>query len=424
MSVPAPESPAPESGATAAPASQASPPSQPSRQSAQISRTPRQMWRAARGPLLFGAALVVVALLVSLGSETSVRGDLDPESAGPEGTRALVRILADQGSEVTVARGIDDAADAADAAERNGGDSTLLLTQSHRLTPAELKRLAAVPGDRVLVQPTTGALDAFAPGVRVSGRGGDSAPEPRCALPGAAAAGRADLDGERYRGSDGAESCYGGSGGAPLVRTDADGRTTTVLGGSAFLRNEDLAANGNAALALNLLGANGGDPGDVVFAIPDVPVQGGGQTLWDLTPFSVRLSLGALAAALLLAALWRGRRLGPLVTESLPVVVRAAETTEGRAGLYASRRSRDRAAAALRGGVIGRLRPAFGLGPDAPPGSVVDAVASRGGADRGHVAALLYGSSPDPGGADPFTADDAGLVRLADELDRLEAGLR
>lgn len=390
-----------------------------------VSRSPRQLWRAARGPVLFGAGLIAVAAVLSLGAEPSVRGDLDPESAGPEGTRALVRILADQGSDVTVAR---NAEDAAAAAEENGGDSALLVVQSHRLTPAHLKRLAAVPGDRVLVQPTTGALEAFAPEVRVSGRGAGRAPDAGCALPAAEAAGSADLDGERYGApAEGATSCYSGSGekGASLVRTADEGRTTTVLGGSEFLRNENLSDEGNAALALNLVGAGGDPPGDVVFAIPDTPVPGGEQTLWDLTPFSIRLSLGALAAALLLVALWRGRRLGPLVAESLPVVVRAAETTEGRAGLYVARRSRDRAAAALRGGVIGRLRPAFGLGPDAPPDSVVDAVAARSGADPGEVAALLYGYSPAAGAAaDPFTADDAGLVRLADELDRLEAILR
>ena len=45
-----------------------------------------------------------------------------------------------------------------------------------------------------------------------------------------------------------------------------------------------------------------------------------------------------------LVALWKGRRLGPLVAEQLPVVVRASETVEGRGRLYRSRRARDRAA--------------------------------------------------------------------------------
>ena len=45
-----------------------------------------------------------------------------------------------------------------------------------------------------------------------------------------------------------------------------------------------------------------------------------------------------LLTAGLAAAIWRGRRFGPLVPERLPVTVRAAETTEGRARLYAHAR--------------------------------------------------------------------------------------
>ncbi len=65
-------------------------------------------------------------------------------------------------------------------------------------------------------------------------------------------------------------------------------------------------------------------------------------------PLAAWLVAIQLGVALLLAALWRARRLGPLVTERLPVVVRASETVEGHARLYRSRRARDRVAATLR----------------------------------------------------------------------------
>ncbi|WP_232791309.1 PfkB family carbohydrate kinase, partial [Streptomyces kanasensis] len=52
-----------------------------------------------------------------------------------------------------------------------------------------------------------------------------------------------------------------------------------------------------------------------------------------------------LAVAAVLAAVWRARRLGPLVAERLPVAVRASEATEGRARLYFRADARDRAAA-------------------------------------------------------------------------------
>ena len=69
-----------------------------------------------------------------------------------------------------------------------------------------------------------------------------------------------------------------------------------------------------------------------------------------------------LCLAIALLALWQGRRLGPLVAERLPVVVRASETVEGRGRLYRSRRARDRAADALRTATLQRMLPRLGLG--------------------------------------------------------------
>ena len=110
-----------------------------------------------------------------------------------------------------------------------------------------------------------------------------------------------------------------------------------------------------------------------------------------------------LAIVVVLLALWRMRRLGPLVTEPLPVVVRACETVEGHGRLYRSRRARDRAAAALRGAALGRIVTRLGLPRQE--------LASRTGRDSGEIRAVLFG---------PVPADEAALVRLAADLDALE----
>ena len=81
-----------------------------------------------------------------------------------------------------------------------------------------------------------------------------------------------------------------------------------------------------------------------------------------------------LCLVVLLVALWKGRRIGPLVAERLPVVVRASETVEGRGRLYRSRRAGDRAADALRTATLQRLLPRLGLGPNADPAAIVAAV--------------------------------------------------
>jgi hypothetical protein len=124
-------------------------------------------------------------------------------------------------------------------------------------------------------------------------------------------------------------------------------------------------------------------------------------------------ALQLLLAGLLLA-LWRGRRLGPPVTEPLPVVVRAAEAVEGRSRLYRRAQARDRAAAALRSGALARMVPRLGIDAagamEPPPDAVVAAVAARSGRRDADVHAVLYGPPP---------ADDAGLVALADALDSM-----
>ena len=123
-----------------------------------------------------------------------------------------------------------------------------------------------------------------------------------------------------------------------------------------------------------------------------------------------------IGIAVVLVAVWRGRRLGPVVTEPLPVIVRAGETVMGRARLYAAARARSTAAAALREGSRARLIVLLHLDSSAPPQALVASVAARVTPDATAVAGILYGT---PGG-DGYVAADAALVRLAADLDRLE----
>ena len=115
----------------------------------------------------------------------------------------------------------------------------------------------------------------------------------------------------------------------------------------------------------------------------------------------------ALVLVVVVLALWRARRLGRVVPEPLPVVVRASETTEGRGRVYRAARARGTAADALRVAARARLSTRLGQPDQAGLLAVTAERSSRGAAA---VEALLYG--PDP-------SDDDALVRLADELDTL-----
>ncbi|MGH3563176.1 MAG: DUF4350 domain-containing protein, partial [Mycobacterium sp.] len=112
-----------------------------------------------------------------------------------------------------------------------------------------------------------------------------------------------------------------------------------------------------------------------------------------------------------LAALWKGRRIGPLVAEQLPVVVRASETVEGLGRLYRSRRARDRAAQALRTATLQRLSLRLGLGVAAPAPAMVAAIAQRSSLHPESVWHLLFGPPP---------ISDTDLFDLARALDDIE----
>ncbi|HEY8478674.1 MAG TPA: DUF4350 domain-containing protein [Spirillospora sp.] len=381
-------------------------------------------WRSARGVVAVILAMVLVAVvLAALRPSTSAQA-LDPESPKQDGGRALAEILRQNGTPVDVAR----SADAAAAKARPG--TVLLVTRSERLTDDDLTRLSGVQADLLLVRPTSFALSALAPRVRREGITFENTAAPGCSLEAAALAGPVSFhESDTYRVTasvtGGVTTCYRTEiGTARLVQVRHGSRTVTVLGSASPLTNRRLTEEGNAALAMNLAGTGSwGTNTSVVWLMPDPPREGSGagqQSIGDLLPFGVKLFILQLLVAVVLVALWRGRRLGPVVAEALPVVVRSAETVEGRARLYRAGHARDRAAEALRSGARERLVPLLGLprssaqDPSAAR-EIVTAVANRTPYDETYVGAALYGPEP---------LDDEGLVALSDVLDDLERQVR
>jgi hypothetical protein len=235
---------------------------------------------------------------------------------------------------------------------------------------------------------------------------GHEVTEPECSLEDPSAAGNISAgNGQLYAGSG--QICYRiGDGG--LYAVSDDGRVV-VLGSTALLGNDRLDERGNAALVLRSLG----DSPELVWYLPglgDVPQDKKPATLSELAPTWVAFFGPWLLVVALFAVLWRGRRLGPLVFEPLPVVVKAAETAEGRARLYQDSRAVERAAANLRAGTLVRLSRVFRLGPDAGIGSLVEAVSRKTGRPPAQVWDIL----------DHRPDSQSGLVRWAQTLEQLE----
>ncbi|MGW6494196.1 DUF4350 domain-containing protein [Nonomuraea angiospora] len=371
------------------------------------SPTARSTWRGSRIIVLLGLVIVLIAVAgVLFGPEPGPSRPLDPDDTTLAGSKALAEVLRSRG--VTVDR--VDSVEAA-AAKATTGNRLLLITDTLYFDEYDLTR---IQGDRLIVGEVPG-LDVLAPGVRSEpGAVRTRSREPECALPAARAAGSAYLGGTAFNGPSGATGCYPGGDGYTLVSFPQAGGVTTVVGDGGFMTNQRLAEDGNAALALNLIGTGRPVTWLVRPATPppiaELPGERG-KSMYDLMPESIRWTVYMSLIALVVTAFWRGRRLGPVVTEKLPVIVRAAETVEGRGRLYRARRARQRAAESLREGTIDRLTPRLGLGSGAGPNEVVAALAARTGQDAHQVGAALYGPPP---------ADDAGLVGLAGYLDFIE----
>ncbi|MFG3350121.1 DUF4350 domain-containing protein [Streptomyces sp. NPDC048018] len=385
------------------------------------SLTPRQLWHRARGTLLVLALLLIGGVVLATARSTGQHGLLDPRSADPYGSRAVAELLKAQGVTVDIAGTL------AEATAATGADTTLLVTTPDLLTPGQQSTLHTAmtgsAGRTVLLGPGIPSLDTLAPGLD-TGTSTDVTPlEPACTLPDARRAGSVDLGGERYEtGAVTADSCYLSDGLPTLVRIPGPGTADTVLLGSPeLLYNKRLDQQGNASLALQLLGSRP----HLVWYLPslsDTTADAGSAddttgTFLELVPSGWLWGTLQLAVAAVLAAVWRGRRLGPLVPEHLPVAVRASETTEGRARLYRKTDARDRAATVLRTATRGRIAPLLGVpAKDAhSPDLLLPALSARLPATAGTHQELLFGPAP---------ADDAALVRLADQLDALEREVR
>ena len=367
-----------------------------------VSPTAVQRWRTVRWILLALVAVAAVAAVSTYLTAPRPGGRMDPASTSGDGAHALVTLLRDHGVDVIVA---DDVA----GVERAAGPNTLVVV-AQTFYPVDddlLRRLAAVPGDRLLVEPVSITREALAPEIRIAGAktfGG----KPACDMREATRAGDVQFglsDTYEAAGDVPVTRCYDGA----VARYATAGRTTTVVGTADFMTNSGLLKQGNAALAMNLAGTQ---PRVIWYAPQRIEGESsGGATIFDLIPHQVTWIVWQLCLVVLLVAMWKGRRIGPLVAEDLPVVVRASETVEGRGRLYRSRRARDRAADALRTATLQRLLPRLGLGHNAAPPAVVEAVAQRSGAGVESVWHTLFGPPP---------ATDSDLVNLAHELDIIE----
>lgn len=368
-----------------------------------------------RGWLVLGTLLVITVVVGAVSAGSGEQRPLSPDNAAPAGARAAAEVLSRSGVSVVRAESLDEAIDALQGPE----DTLLLHDPDSWLASEQLATLGGGLADRtVLVEPSLSMLTELADGIRSAGVVPAELDEPLqadCDQPDARAATSVSAGGFSYRGG---VTCFPlpqreGDIPAGTFATSADG-TVAVLGNGEIVSNGIIDEHGNAALTLRILGSTP----TLVWYQPtqdDLATTPGPADPLSLLPGFVNPLMLWLLITALLAILWRGRRLGPLVTEPLSVVVRSAETASGRARLYQDAGAVEHAAETLRAGTLTRLAAALRIPASNSRASVVAAVARKTNREFVDLDRLLNSYMPH---------SDAQLVQWSQELEKLEQEIR
>lgn len=356
-------------------------------------RARRRVRRAAPLGLL---ALAVLAAALITGGPPRDGPPLDPAATGPDGTKALVDVLDELGTDVRIA----------DTVDPGDGVALLLVDALDDEAFADLRGWVRAGGTLVVADPRS----RFTPDVAgTAGIGPLETSLPReCGLAALADVKRVTAPrGVVYEdpGAD-AVGCFSRGAGHWLVVTEEQAGTLVALGGPGTLTNAALREADNALLVAALLAAD--HDGPVAFLRPGGPGEGDAG-LGDLIPDRVVLALVQLAIAFGVVVAWRSRRLGTPVREPQPVQVAGSELVTAVGNLLQQTRARGQAARLLRDNLRRELAERLGLPADSSPDAVAHAAARRTGRPPDQLTSLLAGDDP---------VGEADLAALAADLER------
>jgi hypothetical protein len=381
-----------------------------------------------------GLWLLVVVLgvgaLAAIAIASTPPGDpMDPDGVGPNGGAALVAVLEQNGVDVETSSSIDETVA---ALRRSDDDTTVVVTNTSNFGTGAASTLQqeSLGVDRIVVlSPSTAQLRALRADATALAVGAAIQVESRCDIgtvddgdsligidtryeAGSASTGAKVCFPLTLQADDGSEDGEGQHGAGLLDLPSTSGHPAmTIVGSTTGFANGVITQEDNAAIALRLLGGSS----RLIWYQPDLAdladSDSTGADDGSLLPRWIPPTLAIGAVGLVMLALVRGRRLGRLVREPLPVVVRAVETTESRGRLYRRAQDRPRAATVLRLATLDRLRSRLGLRRGDSVEAVARAISAATGRPVPEVLDLVAGPPP---------TDDAALVRLAQDLSDLE----
>jgi len=381
--------------------------------------------------LAVGLVVLAVAALLVLSALSPPAVPFNPESAAPDGYKALALLLKSEGVSVDPVT-----AEHATATTATAQPGLVLFIPAPQFTSAaqlESFEAAASAGATVVfgeprTEPSGMAALSTVDSQYLASTPADPVPPGFCNI--AALQGLGPIDAAfavpiQAGESEPGESCYGLQGDQFLIRQQAVGTGKIITLASPYLwvnarLQPDKESGGlpldNAATALRLLLQNSQvttssqQPQRLVMvsAQPSDGVAANGtQTPIQLLPTGVKLFLIQLAAAFCLFAWWKGRRLGKPISETTPVEIAGSELVVAVGDLLRRKGNPERAAKSLRRETCRVLCSRLGLPPDVPKSVLALRLAQLTSRDQQEILTAIQDG--------PVTNADA-LVRLARTL--------
>jgi hypothetical protein len=352
------------------------------------------------GVLMAVAAVVAVLLTAWLGrGQRTYAAPLDPENPDGNGGQAVARVLEHQDVDVDIVR----SADRFDAARADAA-TTVVVTSAGNLGRSTTVQLLQHQGEAqlVVVAPRPDLLRELGVG-SFPATTTPHGPVP-AGCPAYDALSLQVGSAQAYR----TGGCFRGRDGVILAQPRPG---LSLLGAPGLLTNDQVLAGDNAAVALRLLGQRQ----RLVWYIPTLADLAGADSVSaaSLLPTWLVPALWLLAVSGVALVVWRGRRLGPLAHEPLPVAVKAVETTRNLGRLYGRAGDRAHAAGALRSAARTRMAGHLQLPRRVQPDRLVENVAARTGRPVAEIEALIGPTAFPPG-------NDRELATLAQRLTELD----
>lgn len=376
--------------------------------SAATSPSSRGILRRYRWLFLPVLGLVAMALmLMNFHTETD-KIPLSPYNSSYSGTMALSEILRAHGVRVATADYHDLSPEAAEG-------TLIVVFDTNALTDGGLKQLFNSGLDTAFLG-TWNQKGRFRPYVLASSEPVAISSLPTCSLPWARAAQNLSpmvssvqpLQAE-------AVGCFPAASGENYgyVRVKGEGgQFLHFIADPSILTNGKIGQEGNAAFALGLMSRYE----RVLFVNGDTFYAGitADSRMVEETPQVGAAILALLLLAVVVYGLAAGRRLGPVVSENLPVVVRSSETIHGRGRLYLRGRAYPQVVKALRRAAARRIGQRLGLVRGAGREIFIMRLSEATAIPRSQIEQAFYGPVED-------TAAD--LERLVKALDNIEKNL-